>query len=146
MRKKKSSTLLPVLVVLMITLVVGFIALSGRTNAPPIAGNPDYPHHVCTFDRYCAGAVCTSTPIYVIAYMNYVDGRPRLEVPGMSTLTDLTRTDEALIYASTTGNIKGTLTIYRDRALDFVATSQPTPEDDPIEHYASGQCDRLVEP
>ncbi|WP_296419188.1 hypothetical protein [Pseudooctadecabacter sp.] len=143
---KRNFTVLPVLVVLMIAGVTLFMIFTERTNAPDISGDPDYPHYVCTFERYCVGEACTSNPIYIIAYTEYVDGQPRLEIPGMDPRATLDRTDETLTFTSTGGDVAGRLILFRDRALDFYATSDVEGEPDPREHFASGRCDRLVSP
>lgn len=143
---KRNFTVLPILVVLMIVGVTVFMIFTERTNAPDIEGDANYPHYVCTFERYCVGDACTSNPIYIIAYTSYIDGNPRLEIPGMDPRATLDRTDDALTFTSMGGDVKGRLMMFRDRALDFYATSAVEGETERREHFASGKCDRLVSP
>jgi len=141
----KNSTLLPIILVLTIFLLLMIVVASGRSNAPAVTGNPEYAHRICTFNRYCAGQECTSEPLYIISYAAYDDGEPRLEFDGMTPAATMTRTDDALSFTSSGGTLEGTLTIFRDRDLDFYATSR-SEDGEVIEHFASGRCDRLVSP
>ena len=139
---KKNSTLLPVAIVGVIGVLALIAILSGRSNAPDISGDPTYPHHVCTFNRYCAGEACVDDAHSIVAYLRHADGLPRIEAPGMSPRATLEETDEALIFTSTGGSIEGTLKIYDDRGLDFTGFSGEGAE--LVEHFASGSCDRRV--
>ena len=135
----KNSMLPSVLVVLLITLIVGYVMLSGSSNAPDVVVDRSYPHHVCTFDRYCAGDTCVDSTQSVVAYLVHEDGAPRLEVPGMSTDATLRETSDRRVFTSTGGDLVGSLTVFSDRSLDFTATEEG--EDLGISrHYASGRC------
>ena len=140
----KTSKFLPVLMIMVICVSVLIVMLTGRTNAPEIAGDPNFPHQICTFDRYCDGDACTDEAVSVIAYFTHQNGEPRLEVPGMAVQATLRETDDRVVFTSTGGDVRGSLTIFRNRSLDFVATEGET--EPYIEHYASGRCDRPVTP
>ena len=141
----KKSMLPSVLIVLMITLIVGYVMLSGRSNAPDVVVDLSYPHHVCTFDRYCAGDTCVDSTQSVVAYLDYEGGTPRLEVPGMATQATLRETSDRRVFTSTGGDVVGSLTIFPDRTLDFTATEEGEGSDI-IRHYASGRCERPYTP
>jgi len=135
----KKSTLSSILAILAIVVVIGIAMFSGRSNAPDIAVDRSYPHHVCTFDRYCAGDTCVDSTQSVVAYLEHEGGAPRLEVPGMSTEATLRETSDRRVFTSTGGDVVGSLTIFPDRTLDFTATEEG--EDlGIIRHYASGLC------
>ena len=140
----KNSLFLPVLMVLVIAFVLGVVILTGRSNAPTISADRDYPHHICTFDRYCTGNECTDQRLSIVAYITHENGEPRLEVPGMAPQATYTANEDRRVFTSTGGDLKGTLTIFRTRALDFTATQGEG--NNVIEHFASGQCDRVHTP
>ncbi len=140
----KNSMFLPVGMVLVIVLCIGVVMLSGRTNDPGIVGDQAYPHQICTFNRYCDGDTCYDRPLPVIAYFEHENGEPRLEIPGMSPQATLVETDDRFVFTSTGGTVAGSLTIFRNRNLDFVATEGEGAS--VIEHYASGRCDRPQTP
>ncbi len=140
----KNSMLMPIVMLIAITIVIGFVMMTERTNAPTVTGDANYHHQICTFNRYCAGSACSDEPMSVIAYFAHADGEPRLEVPGMSTQATMERRNGRTIFSSTGGTLSGSLTIYDTRNMDFVATDDEFSP--PQEHYASGRCDRPIVP
>ena len=140
----KKSTLPSILIVVFIVLVIGVVMLMGRSNAPDIVVDRSYPYQICTFDRYCAGDTCTDSTQSVVAYFAYENGEPRLEVPGMAPQATLRETSDRRVFTSTGGNVRGSLTIFPDRLIDFTATEGEAPN--VIRHYASGRCQRPYTP
>ena len=138
------STMLPVLTVLVIALLAVIAISSGRSNAPEVAGDTTYPHYVCVINDYCEGDTCSRDPISFVAYLSHEDGLPRLELPRFSPRATMTEIPDGLIFESTGGEVSGTVTIFKDRGIDIIATSESG--GDVVEHYASGRCERLVEP
>lgn len=140
----KSSTLLPVVMVIVIVFVTLVVMLSGRSNAPDVAGDLAYPHHVCTFNRYCAGSECNEDGASFVAYLAHADGQPRVEIAGMNPRATLVETPQSLVFESLGGTLNGTLTIHRDRKLDFAARTSEA--EGSIDHFGSGSCDRRKTP
>lgn len=138
----KNSTMLPVAMVLVIVFVVLIFVLTGRTNAPNVTGDPNYAHHVCTFNRYCEGPECTRDAGSFVAYLTYVNAQPRLEMDRVDPNVTLLQSPDALVFESLGGEIRGTLTIFSDRELDFIAVSGAG--ETLVEHFGSGSCDRRV--
>ncbi|SMX31249.1 hypothetical protein [Octadecabacter ascidiaceicola] len=140
----KRSTMLPVLVVITIVLLALIVMLSGRSNDPGIKGDPDFPHFACQITKYCEGETCSEDPIPFVAYLSHADSLPRLELPRFNPRATLTELPDGYMFESDGGEVSGTVTIFSGRGLDLTGTSGS--EDAPVEHFASGRCDRLVEP
>ena len=140
----KRASFLPVVLVLIIAVLAIIAIASGRSNAPNVTANDAYPHHICTFERYCAGNACTRERISFVAYLTSETGEPRIEIPGTTTRATLERTPSGLEFATIGGELQGTLSIFNDRALDWTAASGSG--DSLVEHFASGGCERLQEP
>ena len=140
----KRSTMLPVLVVITIALLTLIVMMSGRSNDPGIKGDPAYPHYACQINKYCEGETCSDTPIPFVAYLSHEGGQPRLELPRFSPQATLTETPNGYTFESNGAEVSGVVTIYKDRELDIAGTSGDG--NALVEHYASGTCDRLVEP
>lgn len=138
----KNSLRLPIILILVITALTAIAIFSGRSNQADVAGDSAYPHHVCTFNRYCAGESCTDAKVSFVAYLFHADGFPRVEMVGLSPRARLSEDEEGLIFESSGGEVSGTLRIFKNRGLDFVGSSGVGEE--LIEHYGSGSCDRLV--
>ncbi|AKS45990.1 hypothetical protein SAMN05444287_1095 [Octadecabacter temperatus] len=140
----KNSTVLPVLVVITIVILTLTVMMSGRSNDPGIQGDRAYPHYACQINRYCEGNNCSDTPISFIAYLSHEDGEPRLELPRFDPRATLTETPDRYFFESNDGDISGIVTIFKDRGVDLAGTSGAGAS--LVEHFASGSCDRLVEP
>lgn len=138
------SAMLPVATVIVIVLLALIAITSGRSDAPDITGDNSYPHHVCTINRYCTGEDCSRDPLSFVVYLEHENGRPRLELRGFSPIASVTEIPDGLVFESMGGEVGGTLTVYNDRGIDLSAASGEG--DDLIEHYASGTCERLVNP
>lgn len=126
----------------MIVFTVGIVAMTGRTNAPSVTGDARYPHYVCTIKDYCEGNTCARDTGALIAYLAHEDGKPRVEMAGLSPRATFEQAPQQLIFTSTGGDIQGQLRIYTDRAFDFVGTDSTGS----IDHRVTGQCDRRVGP
>ena len=140
----KRSTMLPVLVVVTIAVLTLTVLMSGRSNDPGIKGDPAFPHYACLINRYCEGDTCSDDPISFVAYLSHADGMPRLDVPRFNPIATMTETADGYIFESDGGEVSGTVTIFKDRGLDIEGTSGLGVSS--TEHFASGSCDRLVEP
>lgn len=140
----KLSSILPVLVVITIIFLTMIVTMSERSNDPGIRGDPAYPHYACQINRYCEGSDCSAAPISFVAYLRHENGQPRLELPRYNALATVTEVQNGYIFESEGGIVSGTVTIYKDRQLDIAATSEV--DGSMVEHFASGSCDRLVEP
>jgi len=140
----KRQTFLPIMLVMMVALVGAFVALSGGSKHDDVTVNDRYPHHICTFNRYCAGNACAENVPSFVAYTMYEDGHARLEFPNMSPRATLTEDPEGIALLSTGGALEGTLRIFRTNGLDFTGTSGSG--DDLVQHFASGNCTPLIEP
>lgn len=138
------STMLPVVMVIVIVLLTLIAMASGRSNAPDVAGDATYPHYVCTINDYCEGDTCDREPLSFVAYLRHEDGQPRIELARFSPRATLTEIPDGLVFESTGGEVSGTITVFTDRGLDLTATSGEG--GDLVEHYASGSCERLVNP
>lgn len=138
------ATMLPVYMVVVIVVLAVIAIFTGRSNEPDISGDRTYPHFVCTYTEYCAGDACTRTPLSFVLYTAHSDGRPRIELPGLSERATLTEDGDALIFESTGGQIEGTITIYRERSLDFAGFAGEG--DERMEHYGTGECEAPVTP
>ncbi|MCF2870704.1 hypothetical protein L0664_06465 [Octadecabacter sp. G9-8] len=138
------STMLPVA----LAVVIGFLTLmaisSGRSDAPGVVGDSDYPHYICTFNEYCEGDTCTSDPSSFVLYTEHVDLKPRLELARVNPDVSVTKTATEHVYETRGGVVSGTLTFFSDRTLYWEAASGPAST--PIEHYATGRCERLRSP
>ena len=75
----RRSTILPVAVVVAILFLTLVAVMSGRSNEPGVAGDRNYPHYVCTCERYCEGDTCTREQQSFVAYLEHADLEPRLE-------------------------------------------------------------------
>lgn len=126
--------------------VLALFAISSvRSNAPDVVADANYPHHICTFNDYCAGSECSRTPVSFVAYLSHEDGRPRLDMPGVAPRATLEERAVSLVFTSTSiDGISGTLEIPSNRNLKWVGTSGSG--DDLIEHYGTGTCERLKTP
>lgn len=139
------STWLPALLIVMIALLAVIAISSGRSNAPDVAGDSAYPHYICTFNAYCEGENCErGIARSVVAYIAHEDGKPRLEIPRMSPRATVTEIPDGLAFESTGGAVEGTLSVFQDGGMDFVATSVSGNEI--VEHFASGRCESLKTP
>ncbi len=138
------STMLPVVMIIVIVFVVLMTMTAARTNAPDVVADRNYPHHICTTNRYCTGTECTDDPISFIVYLSDEDGLPRLDFPGWDPRLTLTETINGDAFESAGGETSGTITIFNNRDLDIVAKT--VADNDVIEHYASGSCSRLKTP
>ena len=138
------STILPVLVVITIALLTLIVMTSERSNDPGTKGDPAYPHYACQINRYCEGETCSDSPISFIAYLSHEDGEPRLELPRFDPRATLTESSDRYHFESTGGEVNGIVTIFKDRGIDIAGVSDAGGS--LKEHFASGRCDRLVEP
>ena len=140
----KRSTMLPVLVVITIVFLTLTVMMSGRSNDPGITGDLDFPHYACQINRYCEGDTCSEDPIPFVAYLSHSDNLPLLALPRFNARATLTENPDGYIFESDGGEVRGTVTIFKDRGLDLVGTSGSGAS--LTEHFASGSCDRLVAP
>ena len=140
----KRQTFLPVMLVLGVAFIAAFVVLTTRSEHGEVEVNRLYPHHICTFNRYCAGDVCADAVPSFVAYTAYEDGFPRIEFPGMSPRASLSEVQDGIALTSRGGALEGTLSIFFTNGLDFAGTSGSG--DDLVEHYASGTCTPLIEP
>ncbi|PVA05930.1 hypothetical protein [Thalassorhabdomicrobium marinisediminis] len=139
------ATLVPIMLVVTILVLLLYAISTGRSNDTGLRGDAAYPHHICTFTRTCVGPDCTREPQSFILYLAHVDGTPRLDhMPDMAPALDAQPVGDAMTYRSRGGEVEGTFTLFRDRALDFSGTSGDGAM--PVEHYASGTCERLQTP
>jgi len=134
--------MLPVVMVIVIVFVILMTMTAGRTNAPTLSVDKDYPYQICTTNRYCTGDVCTDTPLSFVVYTSHEDGEPRLDLPGWGPRLRMTETINGREFLSTDGATTGTITIYNNRDLDITASS--VGDNGVVEHYASGSCSRLA--
>lgn len=140
----KSGSMVPIAMVLAIA-VLGLVAItSGRSNAPDVTADANYPHHICTFNDYCVGGTCSRTPFSFVAYLSHADGEPRLDMPGVSPRATLEERPVGLVFTSRSDQISGTLEIQPSRNLNWVGTSGSG--DTLVEHYGTGKCERLRTP
>lgn len=79
-----------------------------------------------------------------MVYLAHLNGRPRIELDGMKPTATLVETPEMLLFESRGGAVSGTLSIFPDRKIDFIATSGAG--DTLLDHFGAGQCDRCVAP
>jgi len=141
----KSGSFIPIAMVLVIALLALVAITTQRSNAPNVTADADYPHHICTFNDYCAGATCTRTPFSFVAYLSHADGEPRLDMPGVNPRATLEELPIGLVFTSTSQDqISGTLEIQTNRNLNWVATSGSG--DTLVEHFGTGSCERLKTP
>jgi len=140
----KNQSFLPIVLVMLVALVAAIVVLSTDSNHGEVAVNDAYPHHVCTFNRYCAGSSCVDDFPSFVAYTMYEDGHPRIEFPNMSPRATIAEVQDGIAIESRGGALEGTLRIFFTNGLDFVGTSGSG--DDLIEHFASGKCTPLIEP
>jgi hypothetical protein len=140
----RRSTILPVAVVVAILFLTLVAVMSGRSNEPGVADDRNYPHYVCTFERYCEDDTCTREQQSFVAYLEHADLEPRLEIARVNPKATLTSTPVQRVFETVGGEISGTLTMYPNRQIDWAGTSGP--QDTPVEHFASGSCDRLKSP
>ncbi len=140
----KRPTFLPIMLVMGVALVAAFVVLTSRSEHGEVNVNRQYPHHVCTFNRYCAGDTCLDETPSFVAYTAYEDGQPRVEIPNMSPRATLSDVQDGIAFTSEGGALEGTLRIFFTNSLDFVGTSGSG--SDLVEHYASGTCTPLIEP
>lgn len=139
------SLMLPVIMVISIAFLAAVAIMSGRSNEPEVAGNTTYPHHVCTFNSYCAGDVCSREPRSFVLYLEHADGKPRLELEGTNPVVTRRNISEGMVFETAFGGeIAASLTIYNDLGLNFTGTSAGV--EVPTEHYGIGKCDRLKTP
>ncbi|MGJ8610747.1 MAG: hypothetical protein ACSHWY_06615 [Octadecabacter sp.] len=140
----KRSTMWPVGMVVVIVVVI-FIAMSTeRTTAPDVAVDLNYPHQICTTNRYCAADACVDAPISFVIYTEHEDGEPRIDFLGWDPQASMTETVNGREFSSTGGVVSGTITIFNNLKMELAATSD---EDGVVaEHYASGSCSRLTTP
>jgi hypothetical protein len=138
------SNMLPVALAVVIFMLALIAITSGRSNQPEMAGNDDYPHHVCTYAEYCEGPDCTKDPSSFVLYIEYEDGRPFLDMPRTAGSITVTETVRGLDYETSSGEISGKLSLYPNRYFDWVGTSGPA--SDLVEHYGTGRCERLRTP
>jgi len=138
------STMLPIAMVVVIVLLVLIAITSGRSNAPDVAGDDTYPHYVCTFNEYCEGDVCVREDRSFVVYMEHANGQPRLELPRVNPVATLTSSTAQRVFETNSGELSGSLTLYPERTFDWVGLSGTA--DAPIEHFATGRCDRLRTP
>ncbi|MCF2903956.1 hypothetical protein L0666_03065 [Octadecabacter sp. CECT 8868] len=140
----KRHTMLPIVMVIVIALLALIAILTGGPKDLGVVGNPAYPHHICTFDSYCAGSECNRDDVSFVVYLEYEDGNPRLEMPGASTITAMERFDNRLEFETSGGEISGTLVLLRNRKFDFIGSA--VGDEGIVEHFATGSCMRLHEP
>lgn len=145
---EKRATMLPVIMVLVISVLALYAIFSSRSNDPGIVGDRNYPFHICTINDYCEAGDCSRDPLHFIVYLEYADGRPRLELPRVNPAVTMTTLPDGLadglVFETRGGEVSGTLNIYEDRQLDFRATSGAGEE--LVEHFATGTCERLKTP
>lgn len=141
---QRRFTLLPVVMVVVIVFVALFMIFSEPTDAPNVVADRNYPHHVCTFNSYCAGASCSREPLSFVAYLSHKDGRPRLDMLGVNPAATLTQSPQELVFETMGGTVSGTLKIFSDRGFDFTGTANG--ETGVIEHFGTGECERRVTP
>jgi len=132
--------MLPVMMVVVICVLTLIAIMSGRSNEPDVAGDDNYPHQVCTFDNYCAGAVCTRDRISFVLYRSYVDGQPHVELAGMSPDATFSEANGAQVFTTTGAGVTGRFEIFRNRDIDFVGSINNGEE--VVEHFATGECER----
>jgi len=140
----KRATFLPVAMVLIIGVLALIAIVSGRSNDTGLVGDSNYPFHICTFNDYCVGPACTRNGSSFIVYLEHANGRPLLEMQRVNTAASMTTVPDGIAFETTGGVIEGTLTIYEDRVMDFVGTSEAG--DDVLEHFGTGRCERLKTP
>ncbi|MBU2993300.1 hypothetical protein Q4555_01095 [Octadecabacter sp. 1_MG-2023] len=136
--------MIPVVMVIVIVLLAIIAMLTGGPKDLGVVGNPAYPHHICTFDSYCAGNECTKDEDSFVVYLEYEDGNPRLEMPGTSTSTTMERFDNRIEFKTSGGEISGTFVLLRNRKFDFIGSA--VGDEGTVEHFATGSCLRLHTP
>ena len=137
-------TMLPAMLVVVITFLTLFAIMSGRSNDTGLVGDADYPHHICTIDNYCEGPECSRDPMSFIVYLKHANGQPLLEMPRVNPIATMTALTDGIAVATRGGEVSGVLNIYADRHLDFAGTSGEAKY--PVEHYGTGKCERLQTP
>lgn len=140
----KRFTLLPVAMVLIIGLLALIAIVSGRSNDTGLVGDRTYPFHICTINDYCEGGECSREPVSFLVYLEHADGKPRLEMPRVNPTATLEPIRGGLEFETRGGEVSGILNIFSDRALEFIGTSGDA--SDPVEHFATGSCERLKTP
>lgn len=139
------ATLIPLMMIITVVFLALIAIMSMGSNDADIVTDDRYPHYVCTMNAYCIGETCDrSGDLHFVAYLEYEDGNPRLEFPGMPTRVQMTETEERYFFTSTGGEIYGDLSIFKDGGLDLVAFSGDV--GNPEEVYASGRCGELRTP
>lgn len=137
--------MLPIALVVVIVFLALIAIMQGRSNVPGVAGDDAYPHYVCSFNEYCEGDVCTTDPSSFVLYLEHIDLKPRLELARVNPDVTLTRdTPSEKVFETIGGQVRGTLMLFSDRSLHWAGLSGPSSA--PIEHYASGSCQRLRTP
>ncbi len=140
----RRTTVLPIVMVVVIVIVTLIMIATGRSNAPSVAGDPAYPHYVCTFNSYCAGPNCTNEKTSFVVYVAHENGQPRLDIDGMGPRATLEETPQLRVFESRGGSLSGRLTMYPNRDFDFQGATGAS--DSIVEHFGAGQCDRLKSP
>ncbi|MDB2369037.1 hypothetical protein N9V68_00425 [Octadecabacter sp.] len=142
----KRGSMVPIALVVTIAVLAFFAIGTGRSNAPDVTVDANYPHYVCTFNSYCAGAACTRTPFSIVAYLSHENDQPRLDMPGVASAASLEQRDGLTIFttASDPDQISGTLVINSNRNMDWEGTSGEA--GDLVEHFGTGRCERLKTP
>jgi len=138
------SNMLPVAMVVVIAFLTLIAITSGRTNDPGVVGDSNYPHYICTFNEYCEADECSREPRSFVLYLEHIDQNPRLEIAGVNPDVSLTSTPDLREFETRGGDLRGVLTMFPDRQINWVATSGIA--SDPVEHFATGDCERLRTP
>jgi hypothetical protein len=137
-------TMLPVMMVVVIAFLALYVMNSGRSNDTGLVGDPNYPFHICTFNDYCEGPTCTREGASFLVYLEHANGRPLLELARVNPAATMEPIPSGLALVTSGGEVSGTLSIFTDRQMEFSGTSGTA--DDPVEHYATGTCERLKTP
>lgn len=140
----KRHTMLPVAMVIVVALLAMIAIMQGRSNDTGLVADSRFPSHTCAVTEYCEGPTCSREGFAFIAYLDYEDGRPRLEMPRVNPTATLEQTSSGLEFETRGGEVSGILNIYNDRMFDFVGTSGESNEK--VDHFGTGRCERLQTP
>ena len=137
-------TMLPVMMIVVITFLTLFAISSGRSDDTGLVGDATYPHHICTFREYCEGEVCSEEPVSFLVYLRHENGRARLEMPRVNPTATMTQISEGREFETRGGAVTGLLTIFFGSQLEFVGASRTSEGE--VEHYGTGSCEPLRNP